>query len=210
MSRFEDAPLEEGKFRLFKIKPNKKDIQIEVQTFKFWRAPKYEAISYTWGEKSDGTTTILCNGKPLEVWQNLHSALSRLQNEKNTSWLWNDAICIEQTGEIGTVEKARQIAFMETIFSAAEPVRIWLGQASKEEEKAFEHLANICRKKAAADEPGFDISGMPDKGDKIWLQWAQIMLRPWVSKFFGNQFHSNSLVPLVCPLMGCARRNVDF
>lgn len=67
--RFKDAPLGKDQFRLFRLKQHSSadDIEIEVKTFKIYRAPKYEAISYCWGDKSDGTAIIRCNGKPLEA-----------------------------------------------------------------------------------------------------------------------------------------------
>jgi hypothetical protein len=114
MPRFKDAPLRKDQFRLFTIKQHTDDIEVEVKTFKIYRTPKYEAISYCWGNKSDGTAIIACNSEPLEVWMNLYAALRRLHKENTESWYWNDAICIEQGDEeVAVTEKARQIALME-------------------------------------------------------------------------------------------------
>jgi hypothetical protein len=149
MPRFKDAPLRKNQFRLFRLKQHSRtdDIEIEVKTFKIYRAPKYGAISYCWGDKSDGTVIIRCNGEPLETWVNLYTALRRLHRENTStrteSWYWNDAICVEQGDhEVAVTEKVRQITFMETIFTLAEPVRVWLGDASPDEERAFQHLAD--------------------------------------------------------------------
>jgi len=184
MPRFKDAPLGKNQFRLFKIKQHTRDIEVEVQTFKIYRAPKYEAVSYCWGDKSDGTTIIRCNGKPLEVWANLYSALRRLHKENSGSWYWSDALCIEQGDEeVAVTEKARQIAFMGTIFTLAEPVRVWLGDASKEEEQAFQYLADLSEH-LAKNGVFRDDTGMPGPKDQIWLYWSQIILRPWFARLW--------------------------
>ena len=64
-----NARLRKNQFRLFRLKQHSRtdDIEIEVKTFKIYRAPKYEAIHTARGDKSDGTTIIRCNGKPLEA-----------------------------------------------------------------------------------------------------------------------------------------------
>ena len=185
MPRFSDCPLGEERFRLFRLKQSTSAVEIEVKTFKIYKAPKYEAISYVWGEKSDGTAIIVCNGEPMEVWINLHSALLRLQCESSTSWFWNDALCIEQGDEeVALTEKARQIAFMETIFTLGQPVRAWLGDASEDEERTFQYLVERCQKLAEQGVALDDISGLPSPRDDIWHLWAQIIVRPWFSRLW--------------------------
>ena len=190
MPRFKDAPLRKNQFRLFRLKQHSRtdDIEIEVKTFKIYRAPKYEAISYCWGDKSDGTTIIRCNGEPFEAWVNLYAALRRLHHENTStrteSWYWNDAICIEQGDhEVAVTEKARQITFMETVFKLAEPVRVWLGDASPDEERAFQHLADTS--KTLADK-GVRMNGpgLPGPKDEIWRYWSQVILRPWFARLW--------------------------
>lgn len=119
---------------------------------------------------------------------NLYAALRRLHQENtNTStesWYWNDAICIEQGDqEVAVTEKARQIAFMETIFLLAEPVRVWLGDASPDDERAFQHLADtsetLAEKGVRRDGPG-----LPGPKDKIWRYWSQVILRPWFARLW--------------------------
>jgi hypothetical protein len=60
--------------------------------------PKYQALSYTWGNP-DITETIAVNGALVEVQQNLHDALFNLIELPEWGgevWLWVDAICIDQ------------------------------------------------------------------------------------------------------------------
>ncbi len=179
MPRFEDAPLGIDRFRLFRFKSGCPHIELEIKTFKIYRAPTYRAISYCWGHKADGTVSVQCNGDPFEIWANLNDALQRLHREASGCWYWCDAICIEQGEEdVAVKEKLQQISFMETIFTLAEPVTVWLGGASTAEEQAFSHIVDQCE---AAVHDGVARHGtkLPDPKDEIWRYWAQILLRPW-------------------------------
>lgn len=190
MALFHDAPLGEGFFRLFKLAdqdPSTNGISLELTTCHISQAPSYTAISYCWGDKSDGTATISCCGAPLEVWQNLYDLLCRIQRKTINSWYWCDAICIKQGDDEAAVsEKRQQIAFMETIFSRASPVQIWLGDASAEEELAFLALANIC---ANTNYESVDqtLRAFPHEADPIWHLWTQILIRDWFGRIWTVQ-----------------------
>ncbi|KAG6358202.1 hypothetical protein INS49_014086 [Diaporthe citri] len=98
--------------------------------------PSYEALSYTWAIDSDiseprtggPSRTVICNGATLDVFKNLHNALSQLQELGWTSTpIWIDAICINQRDD---TEKSAQVNMMGDIFRAAERVVVWLGKSS--------------------------------------------------------------------------------
>lgn len=61
----------------------------------FENAPKYEAISYPWGDPAN-KADVLCDGKVITVTQNLKNALLRLRLKDKSRFLWADAICINQ------------------------------------------------------------------------------------------------------------------
>ncbi|KAH8592588.1 heterokaryon incompatibility protein-domain-containing protein, partial [Bisporella sp. PMI_857] len=85
--------------------------------------PTYDAISYCWGELSP-VAEIICNGRSLNITQNLHDALLVFRSQTHVVSVWADAICINQSdGE----EKAQQIPFMWRIYQDARTVRVWLG-----------------------------------------------------------------------------------
>jgi hypothetical protein len=87
----------------------------------------YDALSYTWSG-THKTHTVKVDGKYLDVTENLHSALQHLRSETVDKVLWIDAICIDQSNER---ERGHQVQQMCKIYSQAEEVIVWLGQATR-------------------------------------------------------------------------------
>lgn len=112
--------------------------------------PSYAAISYTWGSQSP-SKIILCHGKALAVTQNCEAILRRFRQVDKMSYVWIDAICIDQSN---VKERNIQVAMMEDIYRLAEVVAVWLGPATECTQEAFryfEHLAegnNLDRDRA--------------------------------------------------------------
>ncbi|KAI9859129.1 MAG: hypothetical protein M1813_007085 [Trichoglossum hirsutum] len=90
--------------------------------------PVYEALSYTWGSPDDPISTILLNGMPFTIRKNLYDALLALRKEHEPRVLWADAICIDQSK---LDERKQQVQFMDSIYSRAATVLIWLGGANQ-------------------------------------------------------------------------------
>ncbi|MCJ1356463.1 MAG: hypothetical protein MMC33_006458 [Icmadophila ericetorum] len=88
--------------------------------------PQYEALSYTWGDALL-VHRIQCDGKALEVRNNLFMALRRLRQPNTTRRLWIDAVCIDQGNED---ERNNQVAQMAKIYRGATQVVIWTGEDS--------------------------------------------------------------------------------
>lgn len=89
----------------------------------FAQKPKYEALSYTWGDETI-RRKILIDGHDFTVAQNLFDALVHLQHPSEERILWIDAICINQSD---VAEKSKQIGFMPFIYMRAKQVLVWLG-----------------------------------------------------------------------------------
>ncbi|RAK98188.1 HET domain-containing protein [Aspergillus ibericus CBS 121593] len=87
--------------------------------------PKYEALSYTWGDLSNKIPICLEESRFL-VTKNLHMALRRLRRAAGTRDIWVDALCINQEDK---PEKTRQIQLMKEIYSYASEVQIYLGES---------------------------------------------------------------------------------
>jgi hypothetical protein len=105
--------------------------------------PKYEALSYVWGDESN-KVTILCDGAEVSITRNLAAALRRFRPEESGSpprILWTDSICINQND---TTEKETQIPFMGRIYSQASTVLIWLGEENQSTEKAMDCIQDLC------------------------------------------------------------------
>jgi heterokaryon incompatibility protein (HET) len=87
--------------------------------------PEYKALSYTWGPPAF-TKQILLDSQPFLVTPNLESALKRLRHHRVPQVFWIDAICINQ---LDIVERAHQVSKMRNIYSMAEEVIVYLGEA---------------------------------------------------------------------------------
>jgi hypothetical protein len=65
--------------------------------------PKYEALSYCWGEIDD-LVPMTCDGAEIRITRNLDTALRRLRRLHEPRVLWIDAICINQAS-IGMIQR---------------------------------------------------------------------------------------------------------
>lgn len=100
-------------------------------TVELERPPKYDALSYEWGDPDGPKKNILINWRNFPVGMNLWHALNCLKSKQRGSGtrlvLWVDAICINQSD---TLEKNEQVAMMGDIYMNAAAVRVWLGGRS--------------------------------------------------------------------------------
>jgi hypothetical protein len=99
----------------------------------------YDALSYTWGG-TDKNSTVMVNRKTFDVTENLHLALQHLRSEDIDRVLWVDAICIDQDNER---ERGHQVQQMCKIYSQAEEVVVWLGQATEETNILIDSLQRL-------------------------------------------------------------------
>jgi hypothetical protein len=60
---------------------------------------RYIALSYEWGDPSEGMLSIKMDGKPFPVRKNLYSALWHIRSETCETRLWVDALCIDQENQ---------------------------------------------------------------------------------------------------------------
>lgn len=88
----------------------------------------YDALSYTW-DGANKNFAVTVNGKSLNVTENLYLALQHLRSEHIDRVIWVDAICIDQNN---IRERGHQVQQMCKIYSQAEEVVVWLGQATQE------------------------------------------------------------------------------
>ncbi|KUI69487.1 Heterokaryon incompatibility protein 6, OR allele [Cytospora mali] len=108
-------------------------VSCELTTWPITEAPEYLAISYTWGDERH-LTTILVNGKPMQVRRNCEYALQQAKwydgpRRPQRLQYWVDAICVNQ---MDSKEKGHQLAIMGTIYKNAERVLACVGEHDKE------------------------------------------------------------------------------
>lgn len=111
--------------RLATIKPGTQlePIRCSLSYVSLDDTPKYEALSYVWGDPSI-RISILLDEHPFRVTQNLGLALRFLRLPADDRTLWIDAICVNQDD---LDERSAQVLLMKNIYRDAHQVVSWLG-----------------------------------------------------------------------------------
>jgi hypothetical protein len=134
MEVYATLPVDGNTIRLFLLHPSR-DAEAEIE-FSLQQASlaasdgEYEALSYAWGELHSTRRIFLRrNGSrlPVDIQENLYNCLLRLRGVKTSRTIWIDAICINQDD---LTEKGLQITLMPRIYSGAQQVLAWLGEAA--------------------------------------------------------------------------------
>jgi ankyrin repeat protein len=156
----------------------------------------YDALSYTWGG-TDKTSTIIVNGKTFDITENLHSALQHLRSENTDTILWVDAICIDQSNKL---ERGHQVQQMCKIYSQAEEVIVWLGQATDETDLFMDSLERLEEYSSTHEHRSWDLM----QWNTFWLlvplhpdckprEGLDLLLgRPWFSRVWILQEIANA------------------
>ena len=110
--------------RLCTLQPGSGDnpVNCTLTTVSLDGKPRYEAISYVWGDAST-RQEIIVDSKSLLVTVNLHTALRYLRWKDRPRVLWADAICINQQN---IDERSSQVSFMDNVYREAVEVQVWL------------------------------------------------------------------------------------
>lgn len=115
--------------------------------------PRYEALSYAWGDQADPDHITLRSsdiGSDVDndgssctfpIGRNLGAALRQLRQDADTRVLWCDSICIDQED---LEERAAQVRHMGAIFKYASRVIAWLGPADDHSRLAFRTLSEVA------------------------------------------------------------------
>ncbi|KAG9186354.1 hypothetical protein G6011_02910 [Alternaria panax] len=148
----------------------------------------YYALSYCWGANTS-PIQITCNSHPLLVTPNLHSVLVEYRRRDTNTSLWVDAICINQSN---IEERTSQVRMMDQIYSKAECVVVWLGEAEATDKMALELLKEIHVPWAnCTDIPIMETGALALQYDAYfsarvpqayWNALAAFLLRPWFSR----------------------------
>ena len=107
--------------------------QLELIDLENPHTPRYEALSYTWGQEPENDLIWLHNN-PLAIKPNLRAALLSLRLPNMARRLWIDAVCIDQSN---VDERSRQVQYMRLVYKRAARVIVWLGLRTPGIEEAF-------------------------------------------------------------------------
>ncbi|KAH7144129.1 heterokaryon incompatibility protein-domain-containing protein [Dactylonectria estremocensis] len=113
--------------RLIRIQEAKNDndpLVCELFEVAFSAKPKFEALSYMWGE-GPAECSIVMNSMDFSVRHNLMDALRYLRKHTSGTLYWIDALCINQQD---AAERNSQVRIMRHIYFRATTVVVWLGK----------------------------------------------------------------------------------
>jgi len=93
----------------------------------------YDALSYVWNKPRFASTDedmrkakVWCQGHELRISQNLEQAIRHIRSSEELTFLWADALCINQDD---TTERGHQVTLMASIYRRAQRTVVWLGDA---------------------------------------------------------------------------------
>lgn len=109
--------------------------------------PEYYALSYVWG-CIENPKLVYVDTAPeaadmISITNNLDAALRHIRRKKKPLVIWIDAICIDQ-GNLE--ERGLQVAFMDTIYTTARKVLVWLGPEENGSHQVMQRLARMGEK----------------------------------------------------------------
>lgn len=130
--------------RLLRLHPGSQDEPLVGSLFSVGidAPPKYEAISYVWGDP-ESFTSIECDGQILKLGHNLGEVLRRVRFPDEVRTLWADAICINQSDR---EEREIQVGVMGNIFALASRVVAWVGEGDGGESAAVNLIRRMIER----------------------------------------------------------------
>ena len=131
--------------RLIQLEKNtssKHQPRCTIQAFDLASAPKYIALSYTWGPP-DPSYRILIDNQTFKVRENLYNFLCTFQTgsaiRTDVTYMYVDQICIDQEN---LQERNSQVRLMSDIYTGASLVLVWLGNDPKDVKAAHDFEDN--------------------------------------------------------------------
>lgn len=76
--------------RLLSLEAGKLGETVECALYQSDFSYPFEALSYVWGQKDNGSNVITVDGQPFTVHRNLFNALRRIRREKESRLIWVD------------------------------------------------------------------------------------------------------------------------
>jgi hypothetical protein len=165
--------------RLLRLKPAEdKSADIHCELFEyvlhdFSTVHLYEALSYVWGS-SEKKRRVFMYSCSFDVTDNLYAALLELRHHTMERTMWVDAMCINQDNR---EEKEHQIRIMAKIYSQANLVIVWLGEAAEFSDQVLEQILAAGR----------DMSTHLSSNNAIQEQTMALLQRPWFRRIWVSE-----------------------
>ncbi|KXJ85436.1 heterokaryon incompatibility, partial [Microdochium bolleyi] len=113
------------------------------------KTSSYVALSYVWGQsdpQNPRSIYIRKIGSPgdgigqISITENGHQALWHIRKKFGPTYIWIDAICINQ-GDLA--ERSHQVQWMGDIYSSAQRVYVFLGVGDLGTDRAMQYLRAV-------------------------------------------------------------------
>jgi hypothetical protein len=144
---------------------NGTSLQCTLQTASLNDQIEFVALSYCWGDYKV-TRSILVNGTPRHVSENLAAALNRLHSWLHGRQIWVDALCIDQENH---AEKNVQVPLVKAIYTGASLVYVWLGESNPRIDEFAQGIAGSHAEPARDNEQSIQLVNLA----------ASILLNTW-------------------------------
>ena len=216
MTPYQYQPLDAkaGCIRLMYLLPAEvtADIRVDIVHTRLEKedVPKYEALSYAWGE-SDTPEVIYVGHKgdvTMAVTRSLCQALPYLRYRDQRRVLWIDAVCIDQQN---LKERGPQVERMGDIYSLAERVIVWLGLGDSNSAHAIQFLRAVASKVevdwiictikplSQDDAAWADHENTQHYGERRVFTILSLVMRPWFERLWVQQeIHEKRNAVLIC------------
>lgn len=172
--------------RLLVLPQQDDEARISIFSVPLEEAPRFEALSYVWGDPDD-TVEIEFSGGTLNVTANLRDALDHLRFSNAPRRLWVDAVCINQAD---IEERTSQVRMMGLIYWHARGTVVWLGKDDTEiedDEGTWVHVPAVdiygmMREYVTVESwerPAVSLDDFSQHDEFKWKALAVFFLRPW-------------------------------
>lgn len=179
---YESLNVARHEIRLLHIKSSSKleeEPYCSLKTVSLDDNPRFEALSYSWGEP-DLTRPIKLENREWYATINLEAGLRYLRSPSQDIVIWVDALCIDGSS---VEERNSQVLLMKTIYSNAERVRIWLGEPTRGSDDALAVLEYSGRGVPFSN-IRLDNKRLNDKHAKYL---SELINRPWWNRVWVQQ-----------------------
>ena len=134
----------------------------------------YEALSWTWGNDNEDYVILIKRNEVTykkRVRKELALALKYLRRPGKERRLWIDAVCIDQEND---EERNQQVQMMSRVYTRAQQVCIWLGEADRDSEIAINFIKDEMK-----ELKNFDRISSDEQYSQQWRALMSLMQRPW-------------------------------
>jgi hypothetical protein len=148
--------------------------------------PKYEAVSYTWGDSTELYAISVDDTSEVEVRINCFNMMRHLRRTSHNRIVWIDAICIDQTN---LPERSAQVKMMFEVYSDASSVVIYLGEETPGSRLVFEELVQAEQEHARVG--GY--WNLPALSHEVVEELDALIQRPWFQRVWTLQETNRNL-----------------